>query len=299
LNTAGSKAGAEASAGVAVEDHGRRTLLETEALMDEALQVQVQREVQILARLAVPTIQLLDLAADRIDLEAAQPGPPAQLLLVDLLDAALADPELRQLEQRIAGQLVLRYRPDIPDHVGSELARRVVPEQPGIEGHARQVRPVDRDPGDLGPVQILAHRDRHEGPAPARLGQHLQRALVGQGDQPAEIAERRPEILGLLGNHQDPVGRRVAGERCAVPVEDPAARRRQEPMIDAVLVGEQGILVGRDHLQIVEPAGQQAEQAELAGAEQERAAGEAAQAVDVTMHGSPAGRGCAPGSAAS
>jgi hypothetical protein len=44
--------------------------------MDEALQLQVEAQVQILARLAVLAMQLLDLAADRVDLEAAQPGRP-------------------------------------------------------------------------------------------------------------------------------------------------------------------------------------------------------------------------------
>jgi hypothetical protein len=45
--------------------------------VDEALQVQVEREVQILTGFALLAMQLLDLAADGVDLEAAEPGPPA------------------------------------------------------------------------------------------------------------------------------------------------------------------------------------------------------------------------------
>ena len=81
-----------------------------------ALQLEVDGEAEVAARLAVPAVELLDLAAERVDLVAADPGAAAQDLLVGLLDAVLADPELGQLEQRIAGQLALRDRADIAEH---------------------------------------------------------------------------------------------------------------------------------------------------------------------------------------
>ena len=68
--------------------------------MDIALQLEVDGQRQIAARLAVLPVELLDLAAERVDLEAAEAGAAAQRRVVDLLDAVLADPELGQLEQR-------------------------------------------------------------------------------------------------------------------------------------------------------------------------------------------------------
>src|SRR3546814_5958330 len=61
----------------------------------------------------------------------------------------------------------------------------------------------------------------------------------------------------------------VGGKLGAPAVEDAAAARRQQPHADAVLVGQQGVFVGFDHLQVIQPAGQQTEQRDLRGAQQQ------------------------------
>ena len=281
--------------GLDVEDHDRSALLGAQPLVDIALQVEVDGEVEVATGLAVGAVQLLDLAAERVDLEPADPGTAAQDRVVDLLDAVLADPEVRQLQQRIAVQLGFRDRPDIAQDMGHDRAGRVVAQQAGIQAHARQVGGVDRDPRQLGPVEVLLDRDRHEPAAPGGFGDHLLEVLLRQRDEAGQRLEGRAQVRGLLAGHEHAIGRAVARDRHPVAVEDPAAGRRQEAMIDPVLVGEQRVFVGADHLQVVEPRREQTEQAELARPEAERAAREGAQAVAFTMHGAPSGSGCAGG----
>ena len=90
--------------------------------------------------------------------------------------------------------------------------------------------------------------------APPGVGDHLGDPLRRQRDQLRERIERGragPSVCSR--DHEDPIGRAVARERHAVAIEDPAARRRQQAMVDPVLVGEQRVLVGGHHLQVVEP----------------------------------------------
>ena len=103
---------------------------------------------------------------------------------------------------------------------------------------------MDRDARDFRPVQVLAHGDWHERTARPRLGDHRLDALLGQRDQPAERVQGRAQIVGLLAHDQDPVGLAVARERHAVTVEHAAALRRQQPVIDPVLIRKERVLIG-------------------------------------------------------
>jgi hypothetical protein len=224
-------------------------------------------------------------------------APQGQVVLP--LDAGLAVAELGQLEQRIAVQLALGDGADVAQKVRRGAARRILPHEAGIEAHARQLRRPDRDPRHLLPDQILAHRDRHEGATRARLREHGIDAPGRQLDQLLQRAKRAADLAGLLGNDPHPVGRHVAGEGDAMAIEDAAARRRHEPVVDAILVGEQGVLVGLEHLQVVEAPGEQSDQAELAPGEQGRAPAERAPAIRLTVHAATSARGCAPDRATS
>ena len=113
-----------------------------EAPVAEALQLEVEGEPEILAGLALAAVELADLAADRVDLDAAEAGAAAQRLVVAALDPVLADAELGQLQQRVA---VLRLLgrvdgADIAQDVGQDGAVRVVAQQAGI----RAARPAGR-----------------------------------------------------------------------------------------------------------------------------------------------------------
>ena len=284
--------------GAHVKDHRAGARLHAQALVHIALQVEIEGQLDVVARLAVLAVQRLDLAAQRVDLEPNQACPAAQLAVVDLLDAVLADPELGQLEQRVAGQLLLRDRRHVAEHMRGDVAQRIVADQAGDQGHAGQVRAVDRDARDFRPVEILAHRERHERTARLHLGDHLLDALLGQGDQTAQRLESRVQIGGLLAHHQDAVGGAVAGERHAIAVEDAPAIGRHEAVVDPVLVGEQRVLVGIDRLQVIEAPGERAEQGQLGAAKQQRPARERPHPLRVTVHGSAAVCGGAPGRAA-
>ena len=158
-------------------------------------------------------------------------------------------------------------------------------------------------PGRSGPwiemretsVQVLAHGDWHERTARPRLGDHRLDALLGQRDQPAERVQGRAQIVGLLAHDQDPVGLAVARERHAVTVEHAAALRRQQPVIDPVLIRKERVLIGSHHLQVVEPPGERGEQARLSAAEQQRPTREHAHPVGFTVHRSAAGSDRRPG----
>ena len=178
---------------------------------------------------------------------------------------------------------------DVAEHVRGDVAERIVADQAGDQGHAGQVRAVDRDARDLGPVEILAHRERHERAARVHLGDHFLDALLGQGDQTGQRLERGVQIGGLLAHHQNAIGRAVAGERHAIAVEDAPAIGRHQAVIDPVLVGEQRVLVGVDRLQVVEPPGERAEQGQLAAAEQQRPARE--RCASAPSHGAWLSRG--------
>src|SRR3546814_4799659 len=79
----------------------------------------------------------------------------------------------------------------------------------------------------------------------------------------------------------------VDRQRRAEPVDDQAAYRRDEARADPVLVRHRGIAAPLDDLKVVHAARQDTEQAELAGAEQERAPGEGAVASVVAAHVRP------------
>src|SRR5262249_49162589 len=75
------------------------------------------------------------------------------------------------------------------------------------------------------------------------------------------------------------------GHADAKPVEDAAARRDQEPQIDAVLVGQHPIAVFFDDLQLVEPPAESGDQRDLAAGEQCRPAAEQLLALGLARHG--------------
>ena len=69
--------------------------------------------------------ELADDAAEGVDLDLARPCTAPQFGVLRLLDTALANAKIRQLEQRIPGQLRLGNRGDIADDVRRGLAERI------------------------------------------------------------------------------------------------------------------------------------------------------------------------------
>jgi len=98
--------------------------------------------------------------------------------------------------------------------------------------------------------------------------QHAAPVSLGHLDQPAERIERRLEIGGLLRYDDDPVIAAVLGHRHAETIDNAATRRRQQPQVDAVLLGKNRVPVLLQYLQLVHPPGKSGGQQRLAAGEQ-------------------------------
>ena len=82
----------------------------------------------------------------------------------------------------------------------------------------------------------------------------------------------------------------VAGQDGAEAVGDEAALRGDQPLADAVGLGEHGVFAVLDDLQVIEFGADGGEDAELAEADNQGAAAEAGAADDVTFHGEGSGK---------
>ena len=206
------------------------------------------------------------------------------------LDPALADAELGQVQQRILVLSLLGrvHGPDIADDVGEGRPFRIGAQQAGIEDHARQFRGMHGDPGDLVPVQILAHQERHERAAQPRLDQDGVDPLRRQAHEGSEAQEHAAQIAGLLADHLDAVGRDIAGQRPAEAVEDLAARRDQQPLVGAVVLGQEREVGAALDLEMVQPCRQRPEERQLRPAQDQGAAREAARALSLRLLHGPA-----------
>ncbi len=244
--------------GVHRDDRG--AALVGDALGDEFLQTDVDRHMDVLARLPFLPPQLADDAAERVHLDLGVAGLAAKLEVVFPLDAALADAEARQLEQRVARQLAFRDGSDIAQRVRHRTCERVAARLAHVDVDARQVRGIHLDPADLFPAQVLAHGNRHEGAAPADLAQDAPPLMVRHLDQPVEPFQHLLDVVGLLRHDDDTVILHVDGQRHATPVEHPAARRRQQAQADPVLVGQHAIPAQFDDLQVIHAGGESGEQ---------------------------------------
>ncbi len=128
---------------VAHVDHDRAGALVLHAFLGEALQVHIERQLDVGPGFALGAAELADHAAMRIDLDLAHPALAAQLAVDRLLHAVLADREVGQAEQRIAVvarlQVVFRHRRDIAEHVAQLHAVGIGAHLPHVGDDARQV----------------------------------------------------------------------------------------------------------------------------------------------------------------
>ena len=113
------------AAGAHVDHDGTGRQLAGQPRHAETLQLEVEAQLEVVAGLALAAVELADLAADRVDLDPAEPGAAAQRAVVAALDPALADAELRQLQQRIVvrGLLGRADGADIAQDVGQDRRR--------------------------------------------------------------------------------------------------------------------------------------------------------------------------------
>ena len=165
-------------------------------------------------------------------------------------------------------------------------------------GRAEWIEPgealLDRDAGQLGdgdldarhlvPAQIGADHDRHEAMLAPDVAQHPAAVGIAELDQRGERVERRCDVAGLLGDDDEPIVLVIVGERHAEAVEDAPARRRQQPQIDAVLVGQHRVAVRLEDLELVHAPGKDGDERRLAAGENGRSPGEELLALRFPLH---------------
>ena len=264
----------------------QRGALALQLLVGQRLHLAVQGEIDVLARLAGILAQLADDAAIGVDLDAAGAGLAAHFAVELLFDAALADAQARQAHQRIVVMLhvLRRHRGDIAQDMHQLLAEGIVAGLADIGLHARQIGQMQVDAGEFLPGEILRHRHRHELLVHGDVVQHALLLLVAEQDHLADRVQRRLDALGgLFGDQQHAIVAPVVGELDAEAVHDAAARRRDQALGDAVVLGLDLVLVAVADLQLIEAARQHREHRRHATAHPHRAAGEGGVAALVLL----------------
>ena len=201
---------------------------------DVALQIEVERQHQVVARPGRLALELADLLATDLDLVRAPPGDAAQILFVRLLDARRANVvvEAVALLLELIG-IVGRDRAHVADDVRDQRAVGIAPRRLDADLHAGHVELVLGQAHDGIAVDVRGHRDRVERVVVlARLarvddaldvvGRHAQ--LVGHADHDLGHAP-----FGHVGrgdrDHED---RRVGRQERFVAVVDHSALGRDD-----------------------------------------------------------------------
>ena len=196
---------------------------------------------------------------DGVDLQLHRAGAAAQHAVVVPLDPGAADADAGQLQQRVAVHVALGRRRDIADDMRQVLGLGVEARGADIDQDAGQVGRVHLDPRHLLPGQELAHDDGHEAAAAAHLALDAGALVVGQRHDAGEGLERRGDVGGLLGDQQGAPVQPVAGDDLALAVQHAAARRRDQPGREAVLLGQRRVALALLDLQPVQPRAEEAE----------------------------------------
>ena len=136
-----------------IHDNGRRAFL-THSADGEILKLPVDGQHRVIAGNTFLTGQLADHTAVGVHLDPAQACLAAQGPVVIFLDPAFANPKFRQLQQRIIFlilQIPFRYRPDIADDMGKQIAIWIIAGRSHIHLDTGERGAVHIDAGELLP----------------------------------------------------------------------------------------------------------------------------------------------------
>ncbi len=158
--------------------------------------------------------------------------------------------------------------------MGVVLAQRIAAGQTDIGRDAGQGGSVDRNGRDILPAALVGHGDGHERGAAIDLPPRPLQFVVVHVDELPESGQSRVHIAGILADDDDAVVLGVLGDGDAVAVEDQAAAGRDQPHVDAILLGQKAELVGLLDLHLPHPPAEHPGDAELRRAEDEAAAGD-------------------------
>ncbi len=210
--------------------------------------------------------------AGGVDLDPLAAGIAAQLLVIGLFDALLADAEGRIVQQlgverrRIVRrifviQVLLRRLGDIADDVRERAAVIVGAHLVHVGDDARNIGGVEADLGEILPRQVGRNDGRHRPLVLVDVAQDTPPRRLGLRQDVGDLIQRVVDVLDLVGLDQHAEAGPVAGDQLAVAVDDIAARRRHQAKVELVAGGQLAVLAPLQHLQVDQPAGQ-GEQAE-------------------------------------
>ena len=244
--------------------------------LNVGLQLVVDGQLQVFALNPCAAVQLAHLAPDMVDLNPPRTGLAAQSVLHLGFQTDLADLEPRDQQQLVGGvdlgQIVVRDRADVADHMCIIGGLRIGPGQPDLGGDTGQGGGVDGDLSDIGPLHLIRDGHGKEWLGALQLGGDALHFFVIERQERAEALHDRVDIARILTRQGDPVGGVVDGDGRAVAVKDFAACGRNKANVDAVLFGQQAELVGFFDLHVAHAKRQQSHETRLRAADDQRAA---------------------------
>ena len=205
----------------------------------------------------------VDALAARVDDVALDAADAVQVLLPAALDPVAAD-ELGRVVALLLqlGHLRRAGLVHVADQVGGQLPVRVVAVRlvVDLDGAAQLEARLRHQAGAIAPL-ILEHHDRAARAPPARHRQALVEAgglVVGQAEELDKASPHRR--VEPARHHIDVEGRPVVGQRQPVAVQDLAAHRRQEALVDHIGARRLEVLLAARDLQLPQPADKDGEQ---------------------------------------
>ena len=233
------------------------------------------------ALLPLAAVELAHHPADGIDFHLHRARRAAQHGVMELLDAGAADTHAGQRQIRIGGDVALVGRRHVADHVRHRRALRVEPGGADIDQDAGQVGRVDLDPGHVVPGQEVVHHHGDEFAAVLEFAVDPGALALVERQDGGEAVQGGADVGGLFRQQQRAPVHLVAAEAGAEPVDDAAARRRQQAVADAVVLGERRVFAAVGDLQTIQALAQRAEGGDLDAHQQQRPPGEDAARRDL------------------
>ena len=189
------------------------------------------------ARVGLGRLDQADLAAHRVDLDPLAAVLAPQELVEEPLEAGLPDHVAAAVPALL--ELVVVGLADVAEEVGGEAARRVRALRLDLHDHARQLELPLLHAGHLVDAQAAphAHRQdgfgRHAGDGVLELGE---RDLQQRGQPPQRDVALHGVAIELARDQRQGEGRTVVDQRQSIAIEQDAARGRDGPHPDAILL---------------------------------------------------------------
>jgi hypothetical protein len=249
---------------VARVDRDERAAARAERRLGDFLQLDVEREREVVAGGRRDARQRAHSAAAGVDLDLLDAGRAVQLTLVGELDADLAD-IVGALVVGALAPLVDAYEvaivdaSDVADRMRCNFAVRILAKEPRLDLDSRKPIAIDSEARDFVVGQLGAKREAFE--VLGLVHQLLEALAVARLhlDDLGERIDRSLEILHARGLDFERVRGEALGEDDAIAVTDDAAVGNDRHDRNAIRFGERLIVIVLDDLQEEEAAHQSEE----------------------------------------